>query len=75
MPRPMPERSGRVNDAGQNEAPAAGAARRETRSTTLMISRAPTLIAVLQFWTSALPLVLRTLMAETRPSSATAASF
>ena len=40
-----------------------------------MISSAPTLIAVLQFWTSALRLVLRTLIAATMASSATAASF
>ena len=40
-----------------------------------MISSAPTLIAVLQFWTSALRRVLRTLIAATMASSATAASF
>ena len=40
-----------------------------------MISSAPTLIAVLQFCTSALRRVLRTLIAATIASSATAASF
>ena len=40
-----------------------------------MISSAPTLIAVLQFCTSALPRVLRMLIAATIASSATAVSF
>ena len=65
-----------MNDAGQNGASAASAARaRQTTSTALMISSAPTLIAVLQFCTSALRRVLRTLIAATIASSATAASF
>ena len=44
-----------MNDAGQNGAAAIGDAGCDTTSTALMISSAPTLIAVLQFWTSALP--------------------
>src|SRR4051795_3046412 len=75
MPRPMPDASDGVNAAGQNGAAAEGTGRAATRSPTLMINSAATLIAVLQFWTSALRLVPATLMAATTPSRTTAASF
>src|SRR6266516_1060791 len=75
MPRPMPDRSDGVIDSGQNDTALAGGAPCEMTSAVLLISRAPTLIAVLQFWTSSLRLVLRTLIAATMPSSATAVSF
>src|SRR5476649_2555931 len=73
MPRPMPDSSDAEKDDGQNDSPPAGAAGRITISVTLMMSSAPTLIAVLQFWTSALRRVLRTLIAATMASSATTA--
>ena len=75
MPRPIPESSDGVNDEGQNGSGSGGATRGASTSTTLMISSAPTLIAVLQFWTSALPRVLRTLIAATIARRPTAASF
>src|SRR5580765_3275576 len=75
MPRPIPESSEVVNDGGQNGAVSAGATRGATTSTALITSSAPTLIAVLQFCTSALPRVLRTLIAATMARSATAVSL
>jgi len=61
--------------AGQKGAPADGGAGRHTISTTLITKSAATLIAVLQFWTSALRRVLATLIAATMARSVTAASF
>src|SRR5215510_2159137 len=74
MPRPIPESSDVVTDSGQNGTDEGGAPCDATR-TLLMTSSAPTLIPVLQFWTSALRRVLRTLIAATIASSPTAASF
>ena len=62
-------------DSGHIAAAPPDPARRAPMSTTLITSSAPTLIAVLQFCTSALRRVLRTLMAATIASSATDAAF
>src|SRR5256885_17067086 len=75
IPRPMPERRAGVIDSGHIAAAPPDGARRAAMSTTLIASSAPTLIAVLQFCTSALRRVLRTLMAATLASSATDAAF
>src|SRR5437764_14233948 len=72
MPRPIPESSDGVTDAGQNGVASGGAPWLEATSTALMINSAPTLMPVLQFCTSALRLVPRTLIAATTASSATA---
>src|SRR3954470_19123044 len=75
MPRPMPDSSDEVTAGGQNAASVEGADPRQAMSAALIISSAPTLIVVLQFWTSALRRVLRTLMAATIARRTTAASF
>src|SRR3954463_1064581 len=75
MPSPIPDSSVGVTVAGQIDAVDADTAGRATMSATLMISSAATLIAVLQFWTSALRRVLRTLIAATMASRTMAVAF
>src|SRR5258706_7719845 len=75
IPSPMPDQSAGVKDAGQIAIEGDAAPRRETMSTALMTSSAPTLSAVLQFCTSALRRVLRTLIAHTSASNAIAVAF
>src|SRR6478736_435873 len=75
MPRPMPDAIDGVSAGGQNGAGCCRCAPPNAIRTTPITSSAPTLIAVLQFWTSALRRVLRTLIAATIASRAIAVAF